>query len=103
VRSLATVLICITASIMPFNAYSHASYFTLRAGGQTGVTFLFDSVYIWVCCVSVAFILSRFTTIPIIPMYWIIHIADYLKPLWATLCCVRAPGSEISLSKGAEK
>ena len=81
VRRLATVLICITASIMPFNAYSHASYFTLRAGGQTGGTFLFDRVYIWVGCVSVALSVSRVRTIAIIPMYWSIHIADYLKPL----------------------
>ena len=79
VRSLATVLICICAVMMPFNAYTNSCYFTLRSGGKTIVTFLFDSCYVWVVCVPLAFILSRYTKLPIIPLYAICQSLDILK------------------------
>lgn len=79
VRSLATKLICISAIMMPFNAYTNACYFTLRSGGKTLVTFLFDSCYVWVVCVPLAFVLSRFTALPIIPLYAICQSMDILK------------------------
>lgn len=79
VRLLATQLICISAVMMPFNAYTHASYFTLRSGGQTFVTFLFDSCFVWVLVVPLAFCLSRFTGLPILPMYMICQSTDFIK------------------------
>ena len=45
-RGLAKYLIMITAFFMPQNAFLHATYFTLRSGGKTIITFLFDSVFI---------------------------------------------------------
>ena len=79
VRALATRLICISAIMMPFNAYTNACYFTLRSGGKTMVTFLFDSCYVWVICVPLTYILSRFTPMPIIPLYAICQGLDILK------------------------
>ena len=79
VRALATVLICINAVMMPFNSYTNATYFTLRSGGQTLVTFLFDSCFVWVCCVPVAFCLSRFTGLGIIPLFAICQALDFVK------------------------
>ena len=79
VRHLATLLICISAAMMPFNSYTNAAYFTLRSGGQTMVTFLFDSCFVWTCCVPVAFCLSRFTGLTIIPLYIICQSMDFIK------------------------
>ena len=79
VRHLATALICVSAVMMPFNAYTNAAYFTLRSGGQTFVTFLFDSCFVWVVCVPLAFFLSRFTELPILPLYMICNCTDFLK------------------------
>lgn len=79
VRSLASTFICICALMMPFNAYTNAAYFTLRSGGKTLVTFLFDSCYVWVVCVPLAFILSRFTNISIIALYVICQSLDIVK------------------------
>ena len=81
IRHLATVLICIKAVIMPFNSYTNATYFTLRSGGQTMVTFLFDSCFVWVVCVPVAFCLSRFTSLGIIWLYAICQGTDLIKCL----------------------
>ena len=79
VQSLATALICVTAAIMPFNAYTTSAYFTLRSGGKTAVTFLFDSCFVWFIIVPIAFLLSRFTQLPIIPLYAICQGTDLLK------------------------
>ena len=79
VRLLATQLICVSAAMMPFNSYTNATYFTLRSGGQTMVTFLFDSCFVWCCCVPLAFGLSRFTDISILPLYILCHGTDLVK------------------------
>ena len=79
VQQLAAWLICISAAMMPFNSYTNATYFTLRSGGQTLVTFLFDSCFVWVCCVPLAFCLSRFTDLSILPLYSICLSTDLLK------------------------
>lgn len=79
VRHLAAQLICVSAIMMPFNAYTNATYFTLRSGGQTMVTFLFDSCFMWCVCVPLAFCLSRFTSIPILPLYALCQATDLIK------------------------
>ena len=53
--------------------------FTLRSGGKTIVTFLFDSVFIWCVSVTIAFTLSRFTTLPVIGIYTLVQLGDIIK------------------------
>ena len=79
VRVLAAQLICVSAAMMPFNSYTNATYFTLRSGGQTMVTFLFDSCFVWVCCVPLAFCLSRFAGLSILPLYAVCQATDLIK------------------------
>ena len=79
VRALAASLICVSAVMMPFNSYTNATYFTLRSGGQTMVTFLFDSCFVWCLCVPLAFCLSRFTAIEILPLYILCQSTDFIK------------------------
>lgn len=81
VRKLAGYLICISAIMIPFNAYTNGAYFTLRSGGQTVVTFLFDSCFVWSICVPVAFVLSRFTGMGILVLYAICQGTELLKCL----------------------
>ena len=79
VRQLATWLICICAVTMPIHSYLNATYFTLRSGGKTLVTFAFDSGYVWCCMIPMAFVLSRFTDLPILPLYAICQSLDLIK------------------------
>ncbi len=81
VRRLATWLICINAFMMPFNSYTNATYFTLRSGGQTMITFLFDSCFVWGVCIPLAFCLSRFTSLPIVPLFAICQAPELVKCL----------------------
>ena len=78
-RELAKYFIMIMAIFMPQNAFLHATYFTLRSGGKTIVTFLFDSVFIWVVSVTIAFTLSRFTGLPVLVIYAMVQAADMMK------------------------
>lgn len=79
VRRLAAHFIMITALFMPQNAFLHASYFTLRSGGKTVITFLFDSVFIWCVSVTIAYILAHFTKLPVTAVYLFVQMGDWIK------------------------
>ena len=81
VKSLAAQMLLVNAAMMPFNAYVNVAYFTLRAGGKTVITFLFDSGFIWCICVPLAFVLSRFTAMPILPLYICVQAVELVKCL----------------------
>ena len=79
VQQLAAMLILLNSIILPFNSYTNAVYFTLRSGGQTVVTFLFDSCFVWGFCVPLAYCLTRFAGIGIIPLFAICQATDLIK------------------------
>ncbi len=79
VRSLATGFILIQAIATPMWSYTNASYFVLRSGGKTGITFLFDFGFTWFLQIPLAFILSRFTSMPIYPLFAIVTWAEAVK------------------------
>ena len=69
VRRLGQWFIIITASFFPLQGFLNVLYFTLRSGGKTIITFLFDSIFTWVVSVSIAFILCKFTALPVLTIY----------------------------------
>lgn len=79
VRSYATWFIVITALFFPLQGFLNALYFTLRSGGKTLVTFLFDSVFSWVISVPAAFLLCSFTALPILGIFAIVQSLDFIK------------------------
>lgn len=81
IRALAVHIMRVAALFMPLGAFLHATYFTLRSGGKTFITFLFDSVFLWVISWPAAFLLSRFTGYSIIPMYAMVQALDALKAI----------------------
>ncbi len=79
VRSLATAFIFISAVTMPIHGVLHCTYFTLRSGGKTLITFLFDSSFSWGVSVPLAFCLAHFTDIGIIPFYVCCQLVELVK------------------------
>ena len=79
IRELARVFIFISACAMPLAAFSHCAYFTLRSGGKTVITFLFDSVYTWVLLIPFAYILANFTALPIESVFFMVQFAEIVK------------------------
>ena len=79
VRALAADFLRIASLCMPIAAFLNSCYFTLRSGGKTIVTFLFDSVFLWCVSTPVAFVLSRYTALPIVPLYLSVQLLDLIK------------------------
>jgi Na+-driven multidrug efflux pump len=69
----------VVALLMPVYAFAHNAYFTIRSGGRTFITFLFDSAFTWGVCVPVAYILANFTVLPIVPIYLLIQSLEFVK------------------------
>ncbi len=82
---LATRLIVINGVMMPFYAFTHASYFIIRSGGKTFITMIFDSGFVWVLSVPVAFILAYFTALPVAWMVAIVQSLELIKCASAAL------------------
>lgn len=79
VRELATAFIIVSAIWMPAHGMLHATYFTLRSGGKTVITFFFDCGFSWAVSVPLAYCLASFTTLGIIPIYFIVQSAEIVK------------------------
>ena len=79
VKTLARNLLLIGAAIMPLHAFANSCYFTLRSGGKTLITFAFDSGSLWLLNIPVAFILSRFTALPILSLYLTVELLNVIK------------------------
>ena len=79
IRLLARDMMLTLGATMPFVAYAHAIYFVMRSGGKVLITFLFDSVFMWVVVMPICFILSRFTTMSILYLFIICQSTEVLK------------------------
>ncbi len=79
VRMLAARFILTAACLMPINSIAHACYFTLRSGGSTIITFLFDSVYSWAVHIPFALLLVYKTDLDIMMLYPVCQLVEIVK------------------------
>ena len=79
IKALAKSFIIISALVMPLCAFSHCSYFTLRSGGKTIITVLFDSVFTWVIVIPFAYVLAHFSTLSITSIFFLVSFTEILK------------------------
>lgn len=79
VKEIATHLLYVVAVMMPVYSFAHCCYFTLRSGGRTIITFIFDSGFTWCICVPVAYVLAYMTSVPIEPMYLGVQALELIK------------------------
>jgi len=85
VRELTAKLLRIAGMSLPIHSFSHVVYFTIRSGGKTGITFLFDAVYTWVVPVTLAYALCHFTQLPIVWVYFAVQFIDIVKVIVGAL------------------
>ena len=81
VKSLATSLLRVSACMLPIISLYYSSYFTMRAGGKTLLTFFFDSGYTFIFTFMVAMCLTRFTNLPIFNVYLLVQCVDIPKAI----------------------
>ena len=79
IRHMATSMIRITACLMPLQAFLHATYFTIRSGGKTIITFLFDSGYSWCVAIPFAYLMIHYTGLGILIVYTLYYLLDMIK------------------------
>ena len=82
VRIIASRIILISSLVMPVHAYTNACYFTLRSGGLTKLTMVYDCCFVWCVCITLAFCLCRFTRLSIVPIYAAVTATEGLKALF---------------------
>lgn len=83
VQSLATNLLWIVAILMPFFAFCHSCYFAMRSGGKTIITLIFDSGFIWLLSCPLAYFIANFTSLSILPFFFIIQGVEAVKAVIA--------------------
>ena len=79
IRATATVLLRIAGMCLPIQAIYNACYFTMRCGGKTIITFLFDSVGTIAVSFPIAWMLSRWTDWPLVSIYLTVTLVDLYK------------------------
>ncbi len=78
-KELAAVFLKIYSVYLLVNTVAGACYFTIRSGGKTIITFLFDSVFMMCVSFPFAFVLAKFTSLDIIPLYALSLSVDIIK------------------------
>ncbi len=81
IKALARTFITISAVVMPVCAFCHCCYFTLRSGGKTIITFLFDSVYTWVLVIPFATFLAKYTGLGIALVFLLVQCMEFIKAI----------------------
>ena len=79
VRHMAMEMLWVVAVTMPLYSIAHCCYFTLRSGGKTIITFIFDSGFTWGICVPIAWLLANMTAMPIVPLYLVVQALEFIK------------------------
>ena len=79
VRQLTQRLLMVAGASLPIHAFIHVTYFTIRSGGKTVITFLFDCVYTWAVPVTLAYCLCHMTDMPIVGVYFCVQFIDIIK------------------------
>ncbi len=79
VRSLATSFMLILAITMPLTAFAHCCYFTLRSGGKTVMTFIFDCLSVWLINVPVVYLCVHHSSMSIEWVYAMSQLTNVLK------------------------
>lgn len=78
-KEYAAFFIKVCSLFIPVHAFANASYFTIRSGGKTLVTFLMDSVFIMCINVPVAFALFYAFHLSIWVIFPIVQAIDIIK------------------------
>lgn len=81
VKQLATSFLIVSAVLMPVVSFTHNCYFTIRSGGKTFITFIFDSGFMWVVGVPVAYILANYTQMDIVAVYFLVNGLEFIKAI----------------------
>ena len=79
VRSLTSTLLYISGAVLPVTAFMHTCYFTVRSGGKTIITFLFDCGFTWCVVLPLVVFLCSFTDLPMAVIFLLAQLSEVIK------------------------
>ena len=79
VRSLTITLLYISGAVLPVTAFMHTCYFTVRSGGKTIITFLFDCGFTWCVVLPLVVCLCSFTDLPMAVIFLLAQLSEVIK------------------------
>ena len=79
VRSLTSTLLYISGAVLPVTAFMHTCYFTVRSGGKTIITFLFDCGFTWCVVLPLVVCLCSFTDLPMAVIFLLAQLSEVIK------------------------
>lgn len=79
VRALTTTLLYISGAVLPVTAFMHTCYFTVRSGGKTIITFLFDCGFTWCVVLPLVVCLCPFTDLPMAVIFLLAQLSEVIK------------------------
>lgn len=79
VKRIATRLMMIASIAMPADSICNSTYFAVRSGGKTIITFIMDAGFVWAALVTTASILVHFTALSVFWIYFVIQLLNYVK------------------------
>lgn len=85
VKNLAVNFLLIVSAFMPLHSLLHGTYFTLRSGGKTMLTFIFDSGYSTCVSLPLAFILATLTPLSAPLILLCVNAIDIVKAVWGII------------------
>ena len=89
VKALAKLFIWCEAAGAPFRAYGNATYYTVRSGGNTVMTFLYDCGSIWFLSAATAYFLTHFTSLGVVTIYLAVKLVEGVKCLIGTYLVIK--------------
>ena len=102
VRLLAVSFSLVRAAVSPVLGYLNGCYFAFMSGGNTVVTFFFDSGFVWGVCIPLAFLLSSFTALPTVWVFCTVNAAEILKAVIGTVLVGRGRWAKTLDTGGAQ-
>ncbi len=80
-RSASRKIMWVMATALPICAFTNGASGTLKAGGETTRSLMIDSGFMLGLTIPIAYILSRYTDWPIVPMFLLIQYLEIIKAL----------------------
>lgn len=85
VQKMSSQMIRVIAYLLPIRGFTHLAYYTLRSGGRSILTLMFDGGYLTIVCLPVTYLFAVFTGLSAVMLFTVSLIAELSKFVLAAI------------------
>ncbi|MEG1524406.1 MAG: MATE family efflux transporter [Clostridia bacterium] len=85
VQQMSGEMIRVIALLLPIRGFTHLAYYTLRSGGRTMLTLMFDGGYVTLICLPVTYLLATYTDLSAVALFAVSLAAELSKSILAAI------------------